>query len=282
MNMSMSPSAVRRRSLWGRSFRQVLPLALAVTLAGCGGGKSDVSDTSDATDSSTGGEAVVVTETAPESESGVTQPIPSADTGIQLPDQAVPTGDGTDGSKEPGPAQPGGGGLEMPDLNPPSPGESTSQSGQDASDVPLEYASWSEIERRATSTGKITVVDLWSTVCAPCIEEFPGLVRLSKAMPDAVTCIGVSVDYDGRKSRPPEYYRDKVGSFLTSVDAQFDNYLCNTPSDDVFATVGLPSIPAVLIYDADGKLVKQFVDAGDTVGFSYESDIVPFVEKLAG
>jgi hypothetical protein len=70
--------------------------------------------------------------------------------------------------------------------------------------------------------------------------------------------------------------------FLSSVGADFDNYLCNTPSDDVFAEVGLPSIPAVLVYDANGNLVKQFVDAGETIGFSYDTDVIPFVKKLAG
>ena len=148
--------------------------------------------------------------------------------------------------------------------------------------VQLTFASWTAIESHAKSTGKITVVDLWSTVCEPCVREFPGLVRLSNAMSSEVTCIGVSVDYDGRKTRPPESYSERVGAFLNAVGANFDNYLCNTASDDVFTEVGLPSIPAVLIYDVNGKLVKQFVDAGDTIGFSYDADVIPFVEKLAG
>ena len=36
------------------------------------------------------------------------------------------------------------------------------------------------------------------------------------------------------------------------------------------------------VYDKDGKLVKRFIDADDTAGFSYEKDIIPFVTKLAG
>ncbi len=147
--------------------------------------------------------------------------------------------------------------------------------------IEAQLADWKQIESHAKSTGKVTVMDLWSTACPPCLEEFPGLVRLSESMPDQVACISVSVDYDGRKTKPAESYRDSVNAFLGAMKADFTNFLCQTPSDEVFATVDLPSIPAVLIFDADGKLVKRFVDAGETIGFGYEKDIVPFVKTLA-
>jgi thiol-disulfide isomerase/thioredoxin len=207
-----------------------------------------------------------------------------AEGGLELPDGELPRegpgtpGSGTEGNESGGPTRPGAGGIEMPDLGT----EKTSDVPQAEGQASVQMASWTAIESRVKSTGKITVVDLWSTVCEPCVKEFPGLVKLSKNMPDTVTCVGVSVDYDGRKTRPAESYRDKVAAFLTAVGADFENFLCNTPSDDVFSELGLPSIPAVLIYDADGEPVKRFVDAGDTIGFSYEADVIPFVEKLAG
>ena len=43
-----------------------------------------------------------------------------------------------------------------------------------------------------------------------------------------------------------------------------------------------PASKAARIIDATGKLVKAFVDAGETAGFTYEKDIIPFVTKLAG
>ncbi|MEM6365866.1 MAG: TlpA disulfide reductase family protein [Planctomycetota bacterium] len=145
----------------------------------------------------------------------------------------------------------------------------------------LEIAVWPSIRRQAESTGKVTVVDLWSTACAPCIKEFPGLVRLSKVAPAEIACLSVSVDYDGRKSRPPTRYIDRVAAFLTSMKAEFPNFVCATPSEEVFAALRIPSIPAVLVFDADGKLVKQFVDAGATAGFTYEDDVIPFVESIS-
>jgi hypothetical protein len=44
----------------------------------------------------------------------------------------------------------------------------------------------------------------------------------------------------------------------------------------------LASIPAVLVFDGEGNLTKVFVDAGESAGFTYEKDVVPFVEKLIG
>ena len=195
--------------------------------------------------------------------------------GLKLPAGADPVGESSDqgdGQGDAGPAKPGEGGIEMP---------KESDAAADST-VNLSIASWSEIESHAKSTGRITVVDLWSLSCGPCLKEFPGLVRLSKSMPQRVSCIGVSLDYDGRKSKPPESYSENVVSFLTAVQSRFPNFLCSTPSDDVYKSTQIPSIPAVLVFDTQGKLVKQFVDSGETIGFTYDKDVIPFVKGLAG
>lgn len=196
---------------------------------------------------------------------------------MQLPEGAVPDAGGT--PSQTGPAGPGEGGIEMPDV---PANDAQADSASNPTGRAAKLADWSTIDTATKSTGAITVVDLWSTACQPCIEEFPGLVRLSRQMPDRVRCVSVSLDYDGRKTQPAESYRDNVNAFLNAVGADFDNYLCQTPNDDVYKAVGLPSIPAVLIYDAKGNLVKKFVDSGETIGFTYEKDIIPFVQNLAG
>jgi thiol-disulfide isomerase/thioredoxin len=170
------------------------------------------------------------------------------------------------------------GGIELPPgvANPVG-----SASGDTNSDV--KFATWQKIDNLAKSAGRITVIDLWSLACEPCLEEFPGLVKLHQAMGNSVQCIAVDVDYDGRQSRPPEYYQKRVIDFLKSVKASgFPTYICKTPSDDVFKTTKLISIPAVMIYDANGKVVKVFVDTGESNAFTYEKDVVPFVKNLAG
>ena len=281
--------------MWVKAWPRLLACFLSVVLVGCGGtapndpessgsllSTGDPLSGSQDSGSDISGSLIVPdgSTVTPDAAAGSTKG-PATDAGMQLPTGDLPSpGDdnsGENAQKSSGPTKPGGGGIEMPKTTPDSADNSSVPSPTD-----IQLASWTAIESHAKSTGKITVVDLWSTVCEPCVREFPGLVRLSKEMQNDVACIGVSVDYDGRKTRPPEFFSERVGLFLSSVGADFDNYVCNTPSDDVFAEMGLPSIPAVLVYNAEGKLVKQFVDAGETIGFSYESDVIPFVEKLAG
>ncbi len=152
----------------------------------------------------------------------------------------------------------------------------------DTSGINVGYQKWDEIVAAATSSGKITVVDLWSLSCEPCLKEFPGLVRLAEQFGETVACVSVNLEFDGRKSRPPEYYQDRVVAFLRSVDARGVRHLISqTPNEDVFAATKIASIPAVFVYNAEGEIVQVFVDAGETAGFTYEKDVLPLVTKLA-
>ena len=70
---------------------------------------------------------------------------------------------------------------------------------------------------------------------------------------------------------------------MASVGAVgFPTYISETPSEDVFTSMKIASLPAVLVYGADGKVVKTFVDTGDTAGFNYKSDVAPLVANLTG
>jgi thiol-disulfide isomerase/thioredoxin len=233
----------------------VLGLSIS-TLAGCSGSDSS--------------ESVVVQPPGPEGVAADSSTASEPPGGILLPPGDIPpaTADDPSGS---------GQGLELPEnIELPTDSGASAQPG-------VEYGTWEEIQTVATSSGRITVVDLWSLSCEPCLKEFPGLVRLHQTLGSSVQCIAVDVDFDGRKTRPPEDYEDRVIAFLDRVGASgFPTYICRTPSDDVFAATDLVSIPAVLIYDAEGKIVKVFVDAGETLGFSYEEDVIPLVTKLAG
>jgi thiol-disulfide isomerase/thioredoxin len=157
-----------------------------------------------------------------------------------------------------------------------------------AATVELQPGTWKDITTLvAKNKGKIVVVDVWSTSCAPCMQEFPGLVRLQQAHPEKVVCISFNVDYVGIKNKPADFYRPKVEAFLKKQQAQFVNILCTEESDKFFADQELSSIPAVYVYGTDGKLAKRFDESllqeGREEAFTYEADIVPFVkQQLAG
>ena len=147
------------------------------------------------------------------------------------------------------------------------------------SKVFLAVETWRAIER-SFSDKPIVVVDLWSLSCAPCLEAFPGLVRLQKDFPDKVNCVAVNVDFDGRESAPPESYVDKAKSFLEDTSAsELTCFLASTASHEVLEDVSAVSIPTVMIYQ-NGKRVRTFVDADETAGFTYQSHVVPAVQVL--
>lgn len=144
--------------------------------------------------------------------------------------------------------------------------------------VTLKASAWPEIAKAVSKTGKVTVVDLWSLACEPCLKEFPGLVKLHRELGDKVACASVNLDFDGRKTKPAESYRPRAEAFLASVKATFPNYLSTSASDEVFGEVGIDSIPAVMVFDANGKLVRTFSDVGDDAGFTYDKNVIPFVQ----
>jgi thiol-disulfide isomerase/thioredoxin len=149
--------------------------------------------------------------------------------------------------------------------------------------VSLEIASWEEVEQRvAEHAGKIVVLDLWSTSCQPCLREFPHLVALHNKYPDDVVCMSVSTDYAGIKSKPPEFYRERVTEFLTGQGATFENYLCSVESDELFPKLELASIPAVMVFGTDGQLVNRFDNDDGKYGdeFTYADHVVPLIETL--
>lgn len=158
--------------------------------------------------------------------------------------------------------------------------EGAESNPQQAGKVSVSLASWAEILKAAKAEGRPAVLDVWSLGCEPCLKEFPGLVRLHREWGEKLHCVSANIDFDGRKTRPPESYETKVMDFLRLKEATLDNYLCTTPSEEIYTELKIDSIPAVLVFDAEGKEVARFVDAGETLGFTYEKDIIPFVEKL--
>jgi thiol-disulfide isomerase/thioredoxin len=151
--------------------------------------------------------------------------------------------------------------------------------------VTLTAGTWDNVlEQVKASKGRIVVVDIWSTSCLPCMTEFPNLVELKKTHGDKIACISFNVDYVGIKSKPPEFYRERVQAFLNKQKATFPNILCTIESDKVFEKLELSSIPAVYVFDAEGKEVKRFDDSlledGEEEAFTYKADINPFVKSL--
>ncbi len=199
-------------------------------------------------------------------------------------------GCGQDAGPPADPEVPGAGDATMPvELGDPGPapaGQSEEETNEepktDATPVTLDIKSWEEIQTSiAAEKGKIVVVDIWATYCGPCLVEFPNLVKLHQEHGDKVTCISVSLDYQGFEDEPVQSYVDPVLAVLKSKSATFLNVLCSTESDVVYnEKIKRPGIPIVYVYDQKGELVGEFPDLQDPSESIYKENVLPLVAKL--
>jgi thiol-disulfide isomerase/thioredoxin len=149
--------------------------------------------------------------------------------------------------------------------------------------ITLQVLNWEQtLDLVKAQKGKIVVLDAWSTSCQPCKEEFPNLVKLHEKHGKDVACLSMSCDYAGIKNKPPEFYRERVLKFLTQQRATFPNVLSSVPADELFDKMKLGAIPAVYVFDRDGKLAKRFDNdsiKSEDEAFTYR-DVNKLVEQL--
>ncbi len=114
------------------------------------------------------------------------------------------------------------------------------------------------------------------------MRELPQLVQLHQRLHDRVTCISVSLDYAGGANKPQDL-QAPILAMLDARDATCTNVLCSDKDSEVYDRLKLAAVPAVLVYDRDGKLRKRFDNEKDEYGaegFNYDEHIVPLVEQL--
>lgn len=143
--------------------------------------------------------------------------------------------------------------------------------------VSVQLDDWDGLQKRVIDAkGKVVVVDLWSTQCVPCIKEFPNLVKLHNERKEDVACLSFNLDFYGVGK--PEELKPDVLALLEKLDATLPNIMSTVEDQKIYEQLKLASIPAVYVYDREGKLRKRF---DDTQGqFTYEKDILPLVETL--
>ena len=102
-------------------------------------------------------------------------------------------------------------------------------------------------------------------------------MQLHEKYGDRLVGISLNVDYEGGEEGPPSQLQSEVESVLTKLNITCENVISSDPIDDVLKEFGVFSLPAVVIYDAQGNLSKVF---DGTV--SYAEQVFPEVEKLLG
>lgn len=157
------------------------------------------------------------------------------------------------------------------------------QPAASAQELKIETLDWAQTQALVKAhPGKIVVMDLWATYCAPCLKELPGLVALQAKYPDQVHCISVCLDYDGDAQIPPSKIEPDIREVLKRMHAEkIQNILLSTSTEDLFKQIEHGSMPIVYVFDTTGKRVHAFPDLATKMGdATYERDIGPAVEAL--
>ncbi len=102
----------------------------------------------------------------------------------------------------------------------------------------------------AKRKGKVVVLNLWATWCAPCRQEFPGLVKLyNKYRAQGVDVIVVSVDDVDAQAQ--------VAEFLSRQKAKMPAFIKKPGDSEKFINAidrDWPgAIPYTVVYDRNGK-----------------------------
>jgi thiol-disulfide isomerase/thioredoxin len=104
-------------------------------------------------------------------------------------------------------------------------------------------------EAVARQKGKVVFVNMWATWCAPCVAEFPDIVKLyQKYHARGLEVIAVSFDSDAPSAIP----------FLDKQKADFTNLLKSPKQDDdvfmkTFDKEWPGALPASWVFDRKGK-----------------------------
>jgi thiol-disulfide isomerase/thioredoxin len=111
----------------------------------------------------------------------------------------------------------------------------------DGDGKPVSLADWK---------GKVVLLNLWATWCAPCLQEMPSLDQLKGALGGKnFDVVAVSIDR-GAQEKPKGFFA-KAG--IKSLRFLQD------PSGRAFADLKTPGMPTTLLIDRDGREIGRLV-----------------------
>lgn len=102
--------------------------------------------------------------------------------------------------------------------------------------------------------GKLLLLNLWATWCAPCREEFPDLQKLHENYSGkGLEVVGLSVDY-------PDETDTRIVPFLTKAGSTFAVFVQNVNNDEKLINMIDPgwngAVPLSVIYNPEGKKLE--------------------------
>lgn len=156
-----------------------------------------------------------------------------------------------------------------------SPGGGDATVGDDAGIQlrPTNFGSWQQ--QLASYQPSVVVLDLWAMWCTPCIKRFPAMVDMHHHYQGrGVEIVAVNLD-----NRDDHAALEQARQFIREVGAEFDNFYMDENLISAFEHFNLIGIPAVLIYDGQGR--ERFRLTGNNPSSQFtDKDIEAAIEQL--
>lgn len=132
----------------------------------------------------------------------------------------------------------------------------------------------------AKQSGKIVLVDFWSTTCIPCLHGLPKMAELRRKYANkGLVVISVGMD-DRQDDETDDQFQSRILSALGNSGADFKN-LGSKPGggEEAMASFGIDggALPHYRLFGRDGRLVRKFV-SGDPDSIWDHTDVVAAVE----
>ncbi len=148
-----------------------------------------------------------------------------------------------------------------------SPRSSVAEDTASTGTIKLEPLKWPKFkERLAARPAKYTLVDVWATTCGPCKENFPHLVEMHRKFAAKGLKV-ISLTLDDPTDKKAVAAAEK---FLQEKRAAFTNVLLDENYGDGFDRLNINTIPAVFLFDPDGKEVRRFTMDDPDNQFTYD------------
>jgi thiol-disulfide isomerase/thioredoxin len=125
----------------------------------------------------------------------------------------------------------------------------------------------------AAFAGKVVVLNLWATWCAPCREEMPGLDRLQAQLADrGLVVLALSVDRAG-----PE----RVTQFMSEIGVEHLQ-VYRDPKAAATRALKVPGLPATILIDRQGREVGRVLGIAEWDGPAAVAAIEKLLAEPAG
>lgn len=101
----------------------------------------------------------------------------------------------------------------------------------------------------ADFAGKLVLLDVWATWCAPCVAELPQLVALHQDLgAKGLAVIPLSIDRAGLPK--VRWFQQRNG--LNALPVYLDD------ERSAAAALGVTSLPVAFLFDRSGRLIERF------------------------